>query len=415
MIKNPVAILVLFTGLNFLNYLDRFVVAAVLPKMEKALSLSHFLAGFLATVFLIGYFLTSPFFGRLGDTGSRKLLIALGVGIWSVATVASGLATSATGLIVARVFVGVGEASYATLAPTVLDDIAPPEKRGRWLSIFYLATPIGSACGFLVGGAVEKAYGWREAFYVAGGPGILLAFLCLLIAEPPRTKTGPKESMVHAFKTLMAKRLYRRGVFGYCAYTFAIGGFSFWAPSFLVDRYKMELGHANFIFGGITVISGAIGTVIGGFLGDRAVRARLATGETNESAIDFATVTGNLRVCAWASIVAAPLAVAAFLAPTVALFFGLVFLCEVAVFLTSSPINVVILRSVPTHLRASAMATSIFLIHLLGDLWSPPLMGKLADFMSMQSAMQVMPVAILVSAGIWWLSRDSSERVAAAA
>ncbi|MFO0677678.1 MAG: MFS transporter [Polyangiaceae bacterium] len=402
MIRNPVAILILLTGLNFLNYLDRFVVAAVLPKMETALGLSHFQGGFLATIFLVGYFLTSPIFGRLGDTGSRKMLIAMGVAVWSLATVASGFATSATSLVVARALVGVGEASYATLAPTVLDDIAPPEKRGRWLSIFYLATPIGSACGFLVGGAVEKAYGWREAFYVAGGPGIVLALLCLAIAEPPRVVTAAKEKFLDAMKNLFAVPNYRHGVLGYCAYTFAIGGFSFWAPSFLVARYKMELGHANFVFGGVTVITGAIGTVLGGFLGDRAVKTRLGPEPHSEDAVERATVLGNLRVCAWASIVAAPLAAIAFLMPTATTFFAVVFLCEIAVFLTSSPVNVVILRSVPHHLRASAMAISIFAIHLLGDLWSPPLMGKLADHMPMQLAMQAMPVAIVVSALLWW-------------
>ncbi|HEY5944226.1 MAG TPA: MFS transporter, partial [Kofleriaceae bacterium] len=140
MIKNRTAILVLLTGLNLLNYVDRMIVAAVLPKIkapviEGGLDLSNSQAGLLATAFLLGYFLTSPMFGARADKGSRKGLIALGVAIWSIATIASGFATSAVMMLTARVVVGVGEASYATLAPTIIDDLTPPASKGRALAI----------------------------------------------------------------------------------------------------------------------------------------------------------------------------------------------------------------------------------------------------------------------------------------
>src|SRR5688572_6267547 len=130
MIKRKGAILALLTGLNLLNYLDRLVVSAVLPSIQLSLGLSNFVGGLLATVFLVGYFATSPAFGALGDRRPRKGLIAAGVAIWSAATFASGLAQGALSLVLARALVGVGEASYATLAPTIIDDIAPPEKKG---------------------------------------------------------------------------------------------------------------------------------------------------------------------------------------------------------------------------------------------------------------------------------------------
>jgi len=188
-IHDPRVVLALFTALNLLNYLDRTVLSAVLAPVQGDLHLSNFVAGWLPTIFLIGYFATSPVFGALGDrvpAGGRTKLIALGIAVWSAATVASGLAQGTGSLIASRALVGVGEASYATLAPTLIDDLAPASQKSRWMSIFYAATPIGSALGYLVGGAIESSHGWRAAFFVAGGPGLAIALLCLLIVEPPR-------------------------------------------------------------------------------------------------------------------------------------------------------------------------------------------------------------------------------------
>ncbi len=386
----------LLTGLNFLNYLDRFVLSAVLPKVQEELHLSNFAGGSLATVFLLGYFLTSPVFGALADRGTRKGLIALGVAVWSAATIASGLSTGLVSLVIARVLVGVGEASYATLAPTLIDDLAPPDKKGTWLAVFYSATPIGSAIGYLVGGAVEKHYGWRHAFFVAGGPGLLLALLCLLMREPTRV-ARPLSSPWGSLRILMARPRYRATVLGYAAYTFALGAFAFWAPKFLYQVYKMPLARANFVFGVITVVSGALGTALGGALADRLAARRTQRGEKREDAIFVASV----RVAMISSAVGAPLALLCFLAPSASVFFLLVFPCELALFLLSSPINAALLRSVPTELRASGMALCIFAIHLFGDLWSPPLVGLVADHAPLPVAMMLLPFAVAVSAVVW--------------
>src|SRR5262249_52265988 len=160
---------------------------------------------------------------RLADRGSRKGLIALGVGTWSLATMATGLSTNFAWLVVTRIFVGVGEASYATIAPTIIDDLAPPDRKSRWLAIFYVATPLGSALRFLVGGFVEARWGWRHAFFVAGGPGMLLAFACLLIVEPTRKAMAAKEALVVTVRKLVGVPSYVRAVAGYAAYTFAVG------------------------------------------------------------------------------------------------------------------------------------------------------------------------------------------------
>jgi MFS family permease len=409
MIRRPGAILVLLTGLNLFNYLDRLVLAAVLPRIEhELLGDSHFLGGLLETVFLVGYFATAPIFGSLGDRMARKWLIAAGVIVWSAATCATGLTTTVVGLVVARAFVGIGEASYATLAPTIIDDITAPEKRGRALAYFYAATPIGGALGYLVGGFVEVRWGWRSAFFVAGGPGLLFAVFCLFIVEPARKVLTEKANIKRDLRRLLTVDLYRQGVFGFCAYTAAIGAFSYWAPTFLFKRYGLALNVANFRFGVITVVAGALATAIGGKWADN-VRRKVAS-EHGPEAVERETVRGLLRICALGSAIGAPLAVACFLAPSSSVFFGLVFFCILALFLGTSPINAIVLRSVPPEVRASAMAVSIFAIHLLGDLWSKPFVGILIDHFPVELAMMTLPLAVAVSAVIWWPRKRARAR-----
>ena len=230
--------------------------------------------------------------------------------------------------------VGVGEASYATLSPTIIDDITPPERKGRALSIFYIAIPIGSALGFIVGGIVEKAFGWRSAFFVAGVPGIVLALVCLLMQEPARKPRVEKPNVLRDLKSLLRADLYRQGVLGYCAYTAAIGAFSYWAPKFLFARYALPLATANTVFGAVIVVAGGAGTIFGGRWADAKVKA-LDTAQAvpeapeklfreqghrpeppDERAIVRARVLAQLRVCAVGSLVGAPLAAFCFLSPS---------------------------------------------------------------------------------------------------
>jgi MFS family permease len=424
-IRRPAAILALLTGLNLLNYLDRYVLSAVLPRLIQDLGLSNLEAGLLATVFLLGYFVTSPIFGALGDRLPRKGLIAFGILVWSAATIGSGLATSIVMLLAMRALVGVGEASYATLSPTIIDDITPPEKKGSALATFYIATPVGSALGFILGGIIEHLYGWHAAFFVAGVPGIVLALVMLFILEPERKPREDKPNVLRDLRTLVKVKRYRQGVLGYCAYTAAIGAFSFWAPQFLFIRYNLALAKANTVFGGIIVVAGALGTIVGGRWADRRSKRidhslkvdpeketsfreqgyRDVTPEEMQRRIDLAhdeRIKSQLQICAIGSLLGAPLAVACFLSPGPTLFFAFAFLAISVLFLATSPVNAVLLQSVPSHLRASAMALSIFGIHVLGDLWSPPAVGILADHLPIQLAMMTLPLAIGISGAIWW-------------
>jgi MFS family permease len=401
-IRRPAAILALLTGLNLLNYLDRYVLSAVLEPLSRELALTKFVGGLLPTIFLVGYFATSPAFGAWSDRaghGGRKKLIAVGIAVWSAATVASGLAVGKWSLIAARVFVGFGEASYATIAPTIIDDIAPPTLKGRWMSIFYAAIPLGSALGYLVGGAVLHMHGWRAAFFVAGGPGLALALLCLLIVEPERRHVGEHPDILGSVRTLTGLPTYRLAVLGFCAFTFALGGFGYWAPSYLDIRYHIESGAAAFQFGLITVVGGGLGTIVGGWLADRLGKS--AGGD------EMRTARANLDVCVISCVLGAPLAALAITADTGRMFYALTLPCEIALFLQSGPINVALLRTVPTHLRASAMALSIFAIHAIGDLWSPPLIGLVADHAPIQYAMYAGPLAFALAAFVWWRARAS--------
>jgi MFS family permease len=174
------------TGLNLCNYLDRYILPAVLGPIEKDLGLNDSEFGTVAAIFMAGYFLTAPVFGYLGDHLPRRWLIALGVAVWCAGTMLSGTAHGLGALVCFRILVGIGEASYGTLGPAWIADLYAPAKRNNALSFFYIATPVGSALGYILGGALASAYGWRTAFLVAGLPGLILGGLLLLLREPAR-------------------------------------------------------------------------------------------------------------------------------------------------------------------------------------------------------------------------------------
>src|ERR1700691_4326860 len=173
--------------INLFNYLDRYLVSALVESLKHSeLALTDTQAGSLMSGFLIVFAVIAPIFGTLGDRMSRPRLIAFGVACWSIATALSGVAWNFTSLFVARASVGIGEAAYVTVGPSLLSDYFPRGQRGRVMAIFFCAIPVGSALGYVVGGLVDKHYGWRMAFFVAGVPGLVLAALCVLLRDPPR-------------------------------------------------------------------------------------------------------------------------------------------------------------------------------------------------------------------------------------
>jgi MFS family permease len=384
--------LAIVTLLNLLNYIDRYILAAVLPRMQSELSLTNSQAGLLATAFLVTYFIASPAFGVLGDRFSRTRLMSIGVIAWSVATAATGVMRNFAQLLMARSWVGVGEAAYATISPALLSDYFPRGSRGRAFSVFYVAIPVGAAAGYLLGGLIESALGWRAAFYVVGLPGIVMALLALTAPDPPRGVTEKdaappaKESIVGVLRSLALNFTYVGAILGYVAYTFAMGALQLWMPKFLSEIRGLELARADFVVGVLTVVAGLGGTFLGGYLGDL---------------LSTRWKQGQLWLCGLSSLAGIIPVWLALTVPTPRSLLTWLFVAEFFLFLSTGPVNVVIVNVVPVSMRAMAMAMSIFAIHLLGDAISPPIVGWLADVSGLARALLIMPIAIAISGLLW--------------
>ena len=391
---SPAWMLFILTGLNLFNYVDRFVLSAVLTPLQKDLGINDGQAGRLMTAFMIGYFFTSPFFGWLGDRCSRKWLIAAGIFVWSLGTILTGFAATFAIMIAFRVLVGLGEASYATISPSLISDSYGPAKRNNALTIFYTGIPVGAALGTIIGGFIAAKWGWRYAFIWAGAPGLLLALVMLPFAELKRghaegkTVEAAKKPSVRDFVNLFCIREYMLVVLGYTAYTFALGAFGYWGPTFLHRVHGMALDRAGEFFGVVLVVAGLVGTMIGGFA---------ATAWQKRNHAGYAWTLG-LSV-----LVAVPLAFGAVVVSST--FWSMSFLAGAMffLFLSTGPVNTLILETAPVNLRASAMAVSIFTIHLFGDMWSPEIVGRLADSFggNLQKAVLILPVALIVASALW--------------
>jgi MFS family permease len=392
----PAGSLAVLAGINLLNYLDRYMLPAVLTPIKGELHLSDSRLGALGSAFMLGYFLTSPIFGYLGDRLPRKHLIAIGVVVWSIGTVFSGRAGVYGELVLFRVLVGVGEASYGTISPAWIADLYARRWRNNALSIFYAAIPVGSALGYLTGGIIAAHWGWRSAFYAAGAPGLVLGLGLLRMREPARGASEPDEGLraaaprgLRAYAALFRIRPYLLVVAGYVAQTFALGGFAFWAPTFLYRMHGMSVQSAAVFFGESLIVTGLVATVLGGLL---------ATAWQRRSPAGYA------RVLALSALAAVPFSLAAFLIPGATLAKAALIGAMFLIFIPTGPVNTLILETVPAGMRASAMAASIFAIHLFGDLESPNLVGVISDRLGgdlQRAVLWTLPVALAASAVFW--------------
>ena len=394
--------------INLFNYLDRYLVSALVESLKHSeLALSDTQAGSLMSGFLIVFAVIAPIFGTLGDRMSRPRLIAFGVACWSIATALSGLAWNFTSLFVARASVGVGEAAYVTIGPSLLSDYFPRSQRGRVMAIFFCAIPVGSALGYIVGGLMDVHFGWRMAFFVAGVPGLLLALLCLGLRDPPRgsqdedaddgarsapdapapdASTPGRGRLFASYLQLLRNKPYVLTVVGYVAYTFALGGLAFWMPAFLERTRGIPREQATVSFGTIVVITGFIGTFAGGWLGDYCARY---------------SQRAYLWISAIATLIAAPFAWMALTATSQTAYLASMVIAQLMMFLSTGPINASIMNLVLPTQRASANALGVFTIHVLGDVPSPIIIGMLSDASSLAQAVKIVPVAILVAAVVW--------------
>ena len=404
--------LAILAFINLFSYLDRYVVSGVLESLKHSdLGLSDTNLGSLMSGFLVVYTLLAPVFGALGDRRSRPRLIALGVACWSFATALSGFAINFLTLFAARAAVGVGEAAYVTIAPSLLADYFPVRQRGRVMAIFFCAIPVGSALGYIVGGLVDKHYGWRAAFFVAGVPGLLLAALCLLLPDPPRgiqdraagadgggqaQATPARQSSIGrdawlTYARLIRNKPYALTVIGYAAYTFALGGLAYWMPTFLERARGMARSEATVSFGAIVVITGFIGTFVGGWMGDYFAK------HSRQAYLWLSAIT---------TLIAAPFVWGALTTESHTLYVICMVTAQLCLFLSTGPINAAIINLVLASERATAIALSVFAIHILGDALSPLIVGALSDAFSLQQAVKILPFAVLIGGFVWiWAAR----------
>lgn len=395
--------LAVLTFINLANYLDRFVLSAVVEPIKRDLGLSDTQLGAIAAGFIVVYTVASPVFGSLGDRKARPPLIAVGVFIWSLATGIAGFARGFWTLFLARSTVGVGEAAYGTIAPALLADHFTLDKRGRVLSIFFAAIPIGAAAGYIIGGLADAAFGWRAAFWIAGFPGVVLSLLVLFVKDPPRGQhdAAPDAPHVHppvlrAYRDLLRNRPYILTVLGYAAYTFALGALAFWMPAFLERTRGMPRKEATVIFGLIVIGTGFAGTFIGGWLGDYLLKR---------------TKQSYLWVSGIATLLAAPLTLVGLTSTDKSVYLTAIVIAEVLIFMCTGPVNSAIINAVSPLERATAVGLSVFVMHLLGDIPSPPLIGALSDRSSLEQAFLIVPVAIAVAGLIWCYAAWRAERV----
>lgn len=421
--RSALALLLL---INLFNYIDRQVLAAVVPEIRQTFfgpgteipeALGGFLKwfqstfgfkpenaliGMLSMAFMVTYMLVAPIFGRLAEKRSRWMLIGVGVILWSLASGASGLAGSFVMLLVTRCFVGVGEAAYGPIAPTVISDFYPIQDRGRVLSWFYMAIPVGSALGYVLGEQIAHGFGWRWAFYAVVLPGIALGIWAFFKKEPPRGQTdlghGVAAKSVNLKDYLILARTpsYVLNTLGMCAMTFAIGGIGFWMVDY-VKEYRGVPGSASTTFGLILTVAGLSATLLGGIAGDR-LQKRFPGSYFLVSAI--------------AMFAGFPLFLGMLYAPF-PLAWVFIFLACFCLFFNTGPTNTILANVTHPAMRAQAFAVNILVIHALGDVISPVIIGIISDKYSMNAAFLLVGIMFVVS-GIFWslgvrhLARDTA-------
>jgi MFS transporter, Spinster family, sphingosine-1-phosphate transporter len=382
----PRTALALLTALNLLNYIDRSVLFAVQPMVQKEFHLSNTQVGYLTSAFLAFYMIAGPFVGPLADRYSRKRIIALGAAFWSGLTLLTAFTHTYWELLVRHTLVGIGEATFVTIAPTFVADLFPEKERGRIFGVFYLAIPVGTAAGYLLGGKLGPDFGWRFPFYIAAVPGFLLALAVAFLPEPQRgqfdsAKKTPERGTIAA---LVRNRAFWAVTLGMAAGTFSLGGIQVWMPTFLVVERGYNLKEANEMFGAIVVVCGIVASLAGGWIGDRLL-PRMKGSYYFVSALSMAL---GVPVMIAALFVKGPV-----MLPAIALaaFFLLV---------NTSPLNTALVNAVGARIRATAIAWNILFFHALGDVPSPTLMGYVADHHSLQAAFILPVIAMAISSAI---------------
>lgn len=384
------ALIVLF-AVNTANFFDRLIIGAVGEPIRKEFGLGDASLGLLATAFTLLYAFVGIPLGRLADIAPRKYILAAGVFVWSLLTAGTGIAASYWQMFAMRLGVGVGEASCAPAATSMIGDLFPKEHRGKAMSVFMLGLPIGIGLSFAVSGSIAQAYGWRAAFLVAGVPGVLLAVACLFIREPLRGQSEPPASAggfvspdgdkalpAHAGGANLYRRILGSSTMRWLILSGVIHNFCLYTLSSFMTPYMMRyhgLGIQDASLNAM-LINGVFtlpGLLFGGFLGDAAKRTR---------------ANGGLIFATLATLLAVPLFVLAIAAERQSIYifvvamgggFALMYFYYSAVYASIHDV-------VEPASRGTAMAVYFFAMYLLGGALGPYLTGLLSDFFTRRAA-----------------------------
>jgi len=391
-------VLVVMVGINFLNYMDRWVGSAASPLIQKEFHLSDTLVGLLGSSFLIVYAFAALPFGYWADRGVRKTVVGVGVAIWSVATLFTGFARNFPQLFLSRAVLGIGEASYYPAGTSLLSDYFPKEQRGRVMSIWQAGSALGIAVGFAGGGYIAEKYGWRNAFFFAAVPGILFALLAFGLREPLRgsaERRGPALAMTHdasigKFLDLMRIPTLRATIFSQTLLFFVLASNAYWLPLVLTRRFNLSVSKADLLAGVVLVAGGLLGTLVGGWIGDRrALKNPAAHLQVGIAGFLLGAVFITIALVAPMKLGPVPLFVPAF------------FLAVVSLYLYSGPFTALSQSVVSPSLRASAVTMLLFVSHVFGDSHSLFDVGFISDRVgSLQLALLMTSPTLLILAAV---------------
>jgi len=398
--------LVLLTALNFVNYIDRYILPGVQEQIKGEFHLTDAQIGSLTLWFMVAYMATSPITGWLGDRFPRKPMIVIAALFWSGINFFTASVHSYDSLNLRHAALGIGEASFGIFAPAILADFYPEDQRNRVLTIFNVAIPVGAALGYLVGGVVGEHHGWRMSFIVSAVPGAIIAILiALFMREPERGASQREKAKLERdpVLSLIKNPAYLCSILGYAAVTFSLGGISWWMPSFLQRVDGRSESSAAFLMGAITVVTGLGGTITGGAIAQK-WSMRNPKALYLVPAISAATAVPPALVCFFGP--------KQFTLPALALAIFLIFL-------GTGPVNAATLNAVRPEIRATAMAGQLLVIHALGDAISPRIIGTVSDHSTLNMGLGSTLITMLLAAVIFYIGSHyapplhSSEAVAA--
>ncbi|BFG35698.1 hypothetical protein CerSpe_219720 [Prunus speciosa] len=448
---SPKRLLVILCTINMINYVDRGAIASngvngsigicddsgicsAGSGIQGDFKLSNFQDGVLSSAFMVGLLMASPIFASLAKSHNPFRLIGVGLSVWTFATAGCGSSIDFWTIAICRMLIGVGEASFISLAAPFIDDHAPAPQKTAWLAMFYMCIPTGIAVGYVYGGFVGDNFSWRYAFWGEAFcmlPFAVLAFAmnplqlkgfapaesrkflepnettspliegsdnsninsCVIVSSDKASRSSPASKSLNQLsrfskdmKELLRDKVYVVNILGYVSYNFVIGAYSYWGPKAGYSIYRMS--NPDLLFGGITIVCGILGTLAGGLILDSV----------------NATINNAFKLLSGATILGAIFCFSAFCVRSLYFFVVLFSMGELLVFATQAPVNYVSLRCVKPSLRPLSMAVSTVSIHIFGDVPSSPLAGILQDHVNNWKVTTLVVTSVLfLASGIWFI------------